>query len=344
MLLSDAFLDTHCFKLQSGEREGRALIGLTFEPLGNRRLTDVSGVLWLDQATARLLSIEYRYTNLREGPADHDAGGDLTLVNLPNGTWIVKEWSIRMPVITELRNARTSRSTYQVTGYRVEGAVVQRAVTNTGEVVMDEISTGVRGTVIDSLGLPAKGVRVVARGTEAETFTDSLGAFRLTGLTKGRWKIGVSLPMLEFAGVDASVVDVEVAQSGMTPVQLEIPPLKATFLALCSEEDMSVDEVVVLGRVLGLDGNPVPGAEVHVAWESVAGMSDRNVRMGLTDSSALTDDRGAYLVCRVPADNKIRVRIWALLGERRSEDQTVTPMAGTAATIATVILPDPPAR
>ena len=341
VLLSDAFLDTHCFKLQRGERDGNVLIGLVFEPLGTRRLTDVEGVLWLDQATARLLSIEYHYTNLREGPADHEAGGNLTLIDLPNGTWIVKEWSIRMPVITELRNARTARSTYQVTGYRVEGAVVQRAVTNTGEVVMDEISTGARGTVVDSLGLPAKGVRVFVWGTESETFTDSLGAFSLPNLGKGKWRVGVSIPMLEFAGVDAGAVEVEVGQSGMTAVTLEIPPLNVTFRALCTDEPMEAGEVVVLGRVLGLDGNPVPGAEVHLVWRSVQGISDQGIRRGVTESSALTDDRGAYRICGVPAEP---VRIWAILGGRRSPDQTVLPVAGAQSALATVVLPDTPAR
>ena len=114
-----------------------------------------------------------------------------------------------------------------------------------------------------------------------------------------------------------------------------------TFRALCTDEPMEAGEVVVLGRVLGLDGNPVPGAEVHLVWRSVQGISDQGIRRGVTESSALTDDRGAYRICGVPAEP---VRIWAILGGRRSPDQTVLPVAGAQSALATVVLPDTPAR
>ena len=61
----------------------------------------------------------------------------MTFVDLPNGTWIVKDWAIRMPMITGTRDSRTGVIRYSVTGYRTEGGSVQRASTNTGEVVMD---------------------------------------------------------------------------------------------------------------------------------------------------------------------------------------------------------------
>ena len=58
-------------------------------------------------------------------------------MDLPNGTWIVKDWTIRMPTITQLRDSQTGRPRFRVTGYRSEGGSVQRALTNTGAVVMD---------------------------------------------------------------------------------------------------------------------------------------------------------------------------------------------------------------
>ncbi len=136
VLLSDAFLDTHCFKLTTEERDGTLLIGLVFEPISGRRLTDVAGVLWLELATARLRSVQFTYMNLLPG-LSHEGGGDVTFVDLPNGTWIVKDWAIRMPTITQSRDSRTGEIRYRVTGYRSEGGSVQRASTNTGDVVMD---------------------------------------------------------------------------------------------------------------------------------------------------------------------------------------------------------------
>jgi len=52
VLLSDAFLDTHCFKVQTGGEKG--MIGLAFEPIPDRAVTDVQGVLWLDEQTSAL--------------------------------------------------------------------------------------------------------------------------------------------------------------------------------------------------------------------------------------------------------------------------------------------------
>ena len=76
VLLSDAFLDTHCFKLTSEERNDTLLIGLVFEPISGRRLTDVAGVLWLEPVTARLRSAEFTHMNLL--PGLNEGGGDLT--------------------------------------------------------------------------------------------------------------------------------------------------------------------------------------------------------------------------------------------------------------------------
>ena len=126
VLLSDAFLDTHCFGLTSEERDGTLLIGLAFEPISGRRLTEVAGVLWLELTTARLRSVEFTYVNLQ--PGLNGGGGDLTLVDLPNGTWIVKEWAIRMPTITQIRDHRTGTTRFRVTGYKAAGGVVPARV------------------------------------------------------------------------------------------------------------------------------------------------------------------------------------------------------------------------
>src|SRR5690606_981255 len=65
VLLSDAFLNTHCFGLRETTAQGEDRVGLTFEPVPGRRVPDVRGVLWLDTEGARLRSIEYQYVNHR---------------------------------------------------------------------------------------------------------------------------------------------------------------------------------------------------------------------------------------------------------------------------------------
>ncbi len=97
VLLSDAFLDSHCFKVQAGREPG--LIGLAFEPVPGRDVVDVQGNFWLDHETGALRSLDYRYTDLHIGvPAEH-FGGRLEFERLPTGAWIIGSWWIRGPII-----------------------------------------------------------------------------------------------------------------------------------------------------------------------------------------------------------------------------------------------------
>ncbi|HET9949943.1 MAG TPA: carboxypeptidase-like regulatory domain-containing protein, partial [Longimicrobiales bacterium] len=66
VLLSDVFLDTHCFRLAEGEP---GLIGLAFEPTRDRDdATDIQGTLWLDAVNAELRWLEFGYWNLPDFP------------------------------------------------------------------------------------------------------------------------------------------------------------------------------------------------------------------------------------------------------------------------------------
>lgn len=96
-LLSDAFLDHHCFSFREGRRGNAGLVGLDFAPLRNRRLPDVRGTLWLDGRTGHLRFVEYTYVNLpytRRGAA---LGGRIDFAQVGGGGWIVNRWTMRMP-------------------------------------------------------------------------------------------------------------------------------------------------------------------------------------------------------------------------------------------------------
>lgn len=105
VLLSDGFVATHCFGVQPGGRDRAGLIGLSFEPVGSRRGADVEGVLWVDERTAELRYLEYRYTGLRVAmpAAGPDFGGRLDFERLPTGHWIVRRWWIRAPIVRTMR-------------------------------------------------------------------------------------------------------------------------------------------------------------------------------------------------------------------------------------------------
>jgi len=98
VLLSDAFLDGHCFRVR---QDGGEVVGLAFEPVRGRKLPDVRGVIWLDARTAELRTLEYSYTGLRQDlSVERDWGGRLHFERLPDGPVIVRRWDILMPVVS----------------------------------------------------------------------------------------------------------------------------------------------------------------------------------------------------------------------------------------------------
>lgn len=102
VLLSDEFASTHCFRLVRRSERPRQ-IGVAFEPVPRRTLSDISGILWLDQATSELREIVFRFVNAK-GLSRFDAGGFTRFRRVPSGTWIVDEWKLSVPRL-ELRKA-----------------------------------------------------------------------------------------------------------------------------------------------------------------------------------------------------------------------------------------------
>jgi hypothetical protein len=142
ILLSDAFADTHCFRVKEGKHKEKGLIGLAFEPAKKRRVADVKGVLWIDPKSAELRFLEFRHTGLF-GPdiAPHKYGGRVEFSHLPNGAWIVQRWWIRWPqpasglgsgaLPGDLRDI--TGLTRQVASFREEGGQVLSVIAANGQ-------------------------------------------------------------------------------------------------------------------------------------------------------------------------------------------------------------------
>lgn len=98
-LLSDWFLDNHCFQLVPSSEGEPGLVGLAFEPAAEEGLVDLRGTLWLDERTAELSHLDFDYTGLPPAMGRFEAGGRVEFDRLPTGEWIVPRWRIRMPVV-----------------------------------------------------------------------------------------------------------------------------------------------------------------------------------------------------------------------------------------------------
>ena len=128
VLLSETFLDTHCFRIVDGPEDEPHLVGLGFSPLrqGN---PDITGTLLVHRDTGRLERVEFTYTGLGRRPGAELAQGAVRFAELPDGRWIVQEWSIRAPLLGLERHlvGSTFRERVVVTGVQEQGSEVLSA-------------------------------------------------------------------------------------------------------------------------------------------------------------------------------------------------------------------------
>ena len=121
VLLSESFLRTHCFESPAADADPR-LAELNFRPVPDRSLPDIASTAFVDTATGELRRIDFRFVGVVDLFAGErpDAGGDVSLRQLPDGRWVVSAWTIRMPTFLRVvwRGARA------LTGYREVGGVV----------------------------------------------------------------------------------------------------------------------------------------------------------------------------------------------------------------------------
>jgi hypothetical protein len=98
VLLSDDFAATHCFTVVRDTRKRAGQIGVAFEPAPQQRLSDIKGVLWVNEKTAELRDVGFKFVHA--GILDRfDTGGFTRFRRMASGAWIVNEWKLRMPML-----------------------------------------------------------------------------------------------------------------------------------------------------------------------------------------------------------------------------------------------------
>jgi hypothetical protein len=119
VLLSAGFAETHCFRIVR-DRDRPREIGLSFEPVRGRKVPDIAGVAWIDDATSELRRIDFRYLNA-EPLTRFEAGGFTQFRRMPSGAWLVSEWMLRVPLIAQETGPWRR---YVVSGYHENGGLV----------------------------------------------------------------------------------------------------------------------------------------------------------------------------------------------------------------------------
>ncbi|HEX8317743.1 carboxypeptidase regulatory-like domain-containing protein [Longimicrobium sp.] len=231
VLLSEEFLDGHCFRVVPGRRAEAGLVGLEFEPVRGRRLPDVSGTLWLDPASADLRSMEFAYTGLPGYAYDEGEvwGGRMEFARTAAGAWMVNRWTLRLPsmgVPTGLYARGMGGGRLRVAVFSEIGGEVLRA---DGSERAAAPAGVVAGVVFDSAqGAPLPGATVALVGTPYSAHTDSAGAFRIAGVPAGRYEVAFTHPRVDSVGRRVAAVPVQVGASGESRVSLALPAIPAS--------------------------------------------------------------------------------------------------------------------
>ena len=223
VLLSRSFLESHCFQPRR-DLDKPGLIGLAFEPIRDRSQPDIRGAFWLDEQSAELRFVDYRYSGLLQPVSAPEAGGRVEFQRLEDGAWIVSRWWIRMPRFG-LANASDPRGAGGVVliDYSEEGGQVLSTVE------ADELRRRERAVVEGRVerrdtGEPIVGAIVFLSGTQYRAITDIDGLYRLEDVRPGTFPLVYRHAALDSLGIFARPVAVDLRAGEVLTITLYFPP------------------------------------------------------------------------------------------------------------------------
>lgn len=318
VLLSDAFLDSHCFRVQMGDDEDDGLVGLEFRPLRERRTADIAGTFWLDAHTMELRRIDYRYVNLGRSPYSgldiagldlRNIGGRVEFQRLPSGPWVVQRWEIRMPLL----GARVGdgRRTAFLAGIQQRGAEVVRIEDNRRRVVLEAATATIAGSVLGEFNVPVAHVPVRLVGTGYAATTDTSGSFRIPGVLAGTYEVTYDHPVLDSLGYAPDPVLVDAGAGLVSAVRFRVPSRWDVLSESCAETTPGDGTAAVLGYLRETpSGIPLEGARIQVRWSDwdMRAQQSYRVEEGVWTLEVTSDARGFFLACGVPVNHPVSIR------------------------------------
>jgi carboxypeptidase-like protein len=324
-LLDEQFLNSHCFHVVRDEGDRPGQVGLAFEPMNDRKLPDVEGAMWLDEASSELRELHVRHTRLQYDVRDVRIGGTVRFMMLPSGAWIVREWQVRTPKLTVTQHPRYPRGhRAEVEGFTDTGGEIYEVSTRNGTLIYKAPLATVVGNVYDSTSAAFLGGAFVSvTGTDFRARTDSAGRFELSVPIEGEYSLTLAHPRLDSVAAPGMVEPVELVRDTVTEVAFAVPHVRTAMRRLCGRTVRPQNSRMVFGIVRDAEaGRPMTGAKVSASWQAMdlsnRGGGRRNPRGGVSpDASGLvavvrdirqevdTDETGFYSICGIPADRPI---------------------------------------
>jgi len=109
VLLSQAFLASHCIDRVLADKATPDRVGLRFRPVRDQQAVGIEGVLWLDRETGDITVLEYEYRGPRE-LVPRGARGLVDFARGPDGVPRVSRWWLRVPRVFETSHTVDGRS------------------------------------------------------------------------------------------------------------------------------------------------------------------------------------------------------------------------------------------
>jgi hypothetical protein len=307
VLLSESFVESHCFGVTAPPAADSTKVGLTFEPTRERQVADIRGVLWVDRRTLELRRLEFRYVARGSEVQVSASLGYLEFARLPNGEWYIRSWVVRMPQIERTLTGATYRDA--VAGYREHGGSAE-PLQGSGIVSPAYLT----GRVWDSLagqGLP--GVVVTVAGNADSVMTDSLGNFEMALPVVGIRQVTFRHPLLALDPARA-VRTVELIPAAMVNVRIATLGVDGLVGTICAA---GRGKAGLVGIVLARDA-PLGGLTVTAAWVASPGSA---VAVNRTETTT-TAESGVWAFCDLPPGAAVRLQLGE--GSRASEVPSVS--------------------
>jgi hypothetical protein len=290
-LTSDNFVNDHCIRL-SPKSDARR-VGIEFEPVGSRKITEIKGTVWLDRKSSELSDLEFSYVHNITAEEERNAGGNVGFARMSNGMWAISRWNIRMPSphiephydgAFKLIGTERVLDSIKVSG----GELVMATMTgNRRDTLWIRPPLILRGTILDSLtGAPVARAVVTLNGTPLSDTTGAGGTFAINGVLPGRYMMTVLTPSLD----SVHAVDQHSVFFSDSAAPLSVRVADAALLRRSGAKLVSA----FTGVVVDSAGAAIPDAEVQIT------------DLGL---SALANSAGAFRVGSVaPGSHPVLVR------------------------------------
>jgi hypothetical protein len=307
-LLHDTFVATHCFRV-TRDRDHETMIGLGFEPVSDRELPDIKGVLWLDQESWELRQIDYTYTRVPNRIRDERVGGMIEFLVMPSGAWIVSKFQIRKPQLVRYEDRRGRVGSAELGGFQDSGGNVTRIETRGGELLYESPDlVTITGTVYDSAASRTLGgAQVEVVGTGYSATTGPLGGFEISALLDGEYQMSFDHIRLDSLGFAATPTEIELRPGQRVDVDLFVPSEESVLRFLCPASPGNARTRTLVGTVRNpTNGRGVADAVILARWQNISMTGDAFRGVGEA-AGTQSDVWGNYVLCDLPKDALIEI-------------------------------------